>query len=72
MKVEDLQFLTRDELNEIFVDLINQMESKGNQYYDEYKKDEDRLEFYCMSAALLTRVNYIKGKVKVRSKSLNV
>jgi hypothetical protein len=69
---EDLKNFTKDELEDIFIDLINDMETNGNRYMDEYKKDNDRLEFYTYGGALLTRVNFIKWKVLLKnSKQIN-
>jgi hypothetical protein len=67
MKKEDLKDFTREELEEMFINLINDMENNGNRYMDEYKKDNDRLEMYTYSAGLLTRVNFIKAKVSIKN-----
>ena len=72
MKIEDLKNFTREELEEMFVNLINDMETNGNRYMDEYKKDNDRLEMYSYGGGLLTRVNFIKAKVSFKnSKQIN-
>lgn len=63
MKKEELKNFTRDGLEEMFVDLINKMETDGNRYMNEYAKDREKLEYYSYGGALLTKVNFIKGKV---------
>jgi len=72
MVKEDLKNFTKDELEDIFVDLINDMETNGNRYMDDYKKDNDRLEFYTYGAGLLTRVNFIKAKVLLKNSNQNL
>ena len=62
MNKEDLKDLPREELENIFIDLINDMEKEAlicNIKYDE----TDDIEFHAMYAALLVRVNRIKIKL---------
>lgn len=65
MKKEELSNLTRVELEEMFTDLINAMESDGERYMTAYKKDTERVELHAYAAALLTKVNYIKAKISM-------
>lgn len=67
MKKEDLQNYTKDELDEMFINLINEMEITGNKYMDEWKQDDDRLEYYSYGGALLTRVNKVKAMVSLKN-----
>ena len=71
MEIDDLKNFTREELEEMFVNLINDMETNGNRYMDEYKKDTDRLEMYSYGCGLLTRVNFIKAKVSMKNSVIN-
>ena len=70
MNSVELKNFTRKELEEMFVNLINDMESSGNRYMSEYKKDNDKLEMYSYAAALLTRVNFINVLLKVKNRSI--
>ena len=70
MNSVELKNFTRKELEEMFVNLINDMERNGNRYMSEYKKDNDKLEMYSYAAALLTMVNFINGLLKVKNRSL--
>ena len=67
MVKEDLKNFTRDELDDIFVNLINDMENTGYKYMEEWKKDNDRLEYFTYSAAILTRVNQVKAIIYLKN-----
>jgi hypothetical protein len=71
MKKEDLQNYTKDEIDEMFINLIDEMEHNGNRYMDEWKKNEDRLEYYTYGGALLTRVNQVKAMVSLKNSERN-
>ena len=60
MKKEDLVNYTKDELDEMFVNLINDMEQKGNEsmsYYDNSTDKEFDYDKYAYAGGLLTYVN---------------
>jgi hypothetical protein len=64
MNKEDLKNFTKDELEDIFINLINlinKMETDGNFYMSQYIKDKRKLELYCYAAGLLTKVNMIRN-----------
>jgi hypothetical protein len=67
MKKEDLQNYTKDELDKMFVNLINEMETVGNKYMNEWEMDHDRLEYYTYGGALLTRVNQVKARISLKN-----
>ena len=73
MKKEDLKNYTKNELDDMFVNLINEMEKEGYRYryIDEWKKDDDRLEWYTYGGALLTRVNRIKAMISVKNSNMS-
>lgn len=62
---EDFDIFTKEELVGLIADLFNRAEKDGNRYMNEYKST-DRLEFYTYAAALITGVNFVKGKVLLR------
>lgn len=73
MKKEDLQNFTKNELDEMLVNLINEMEQSGNKHLDDskkFKKDKDELfETFATSygTALITRVNRIKNIILLKN-----
>ena len=74
MKKEDLQNYTKDELDEIFVNLINNMEQKGNEYMDYYNKSDDKdfdIDKYSYAAGLLTQVNLVRVMVSLKNEKTN-
>lgn len=73
MKKEDLKDFSREEIIEIFVQLINHMENQGIRYMSEYEKDNEKLEMYTCASGLLTNVNRIRNilMVKKNKKEIN-
>jgi hypothetical protein len=70
MKIEDLENYTKDELIEMFVDLVNDMEKKGNEYLEYYRKSDDKdydIDKYIYAAGLLTQVNKIRAMVSMKN-----
>lgn len=71
LQKEDFKKYTKDELVEMFVDLINEMEKTGY----ESKSDFDKREMgasYGYYAALITRVNRIKAIIKSKNCNYNI
>jgi hypothetical protein len=66
MEKEDLRHFSRDEIIEIFTELINRMETQGVRYMNEYEKDNENLEMYTCASGLLTNVNWIRNKLIVK------
>ena len=67
---EDLRNFTRDELDQIFVDLINRMEAKGDEYMGFYNRSNDKeynIDKYSYATGLLTQVNRIKAMVSLKN-----
>lgn len=67
LQKEDLEIYTKDELVEMFVDLINEMEKTGYEYWNKFDKNKDDIELFTYCGALLTRVNRIKAIVKCKN-----
>lgn len=65
MEKIDLHLFTRDELENVFVTLVNGMEKRGNECFEEYEKSDD-IEFHCMGAVLLTRTNQIQNIILMK------
>jgi len=74
MKKEDLINYTKDELDEMFVNLINEMEQKGNEYMEYYNNSRDKdfdIDKYTYGAGLLTQVNRVRAMISLKnSKSI--
>ena len=63
MEKEDLRYFSKDEIIEIFTELINRMETQGVRYMNEYEKDNEKLEMYTCASGLLTNVNWIRNNL---------
>lgn len=68
LKKEDLGIYTKDELIEMFVNLINEMEKTGYDYWNRFDQNKDNIECFTYGGALITRVNRIKTIVKLKNK----
>ena len=66
MEKEDLRYFSKDEIIEIFTELINRMETQGVRYMNEYEKDNEKLEMYTCASGLLTNVNWIRNNLMVK------
>lgn len=67
LQKEDFKNYTKDELVEMFVDLINEMEKTGYEYWNKFDQNKNDIEFFTYGGALLTRVNRIKAIVKCKN-----
>jgi len=70
MKNEDLINYTKEELDEMFVNLINEMERKGNEYMEYYNNSRDKdfdIDKYTYAAGLLTQVNRVRAMVSLKN-----
>jgi hypothetical protein len=70
MKKEDLINYTKDELDEMFVNLINEMEQKGNKYMEYYNNSRDKdfdIDNYTYGAGLLTQVNRVRAMISLKN-----
>lgn len=67
MTKEDLKNYTREELEEIFLNLINEMETTGNKFVDSYTKHGFNLDNYVYGSALLIRVSRTKSIISMKN-----
>jgi len=70
MKKEDLVNYTKEEIEEMFVNLINDMEQKGNEYMEYYNNSDDKdfdIDKYTYAAGLLTQVNRVRAMVSLKN-----
>ena len=72
MEKEDLKDFSKDEIIEIFIQLINRMETQGIRYMSEYEKDNEKLEMYTCAAGLLTNVNMIRNILMVKKNKTEI
>lgn len=67
MTKEDLNIYTKEELELLLVNLINDMEKKGKEYMDEYKTNKNSDNIYVDASILLTFVNRTKTIVGLKN-----
>ena len=70
MKKEDLVNYTKDELDELFINLINDMKRKGDAYMEYYNNSRDKdfdIDKYTYAAGLLTQVNRVRAMVSLKN-----
>lgn len=70
MKKDDLVNYTKEEIEEMFVNLINDMEQKGNEYMEYYNNSDDKdfdIDKYTYAAGLLTQVNRVRAMVSLKN-----